>query len=136
MIIHDIVWLGEWKGDLRLLSEERYIAGRINSHRLNMPQGVPLISPEHTISASRRNKVAPSSLSPNLLCIAVELYERILEVHAIPSFSFEDDLPLHIWRIGQVIVAGDKQIGESMVQVDLRINGIVKTLNLRLEMSI
>lgn len=135
MIIHDIVLVGEWQpGDLRCLSVENYIAP-INAHRLNIPHGVLLISPEHASSASRRNKVTPSSLSKNLFRIAVELVERTLVAIAIPSFSLEDDLPCHSWRI-DVIVAGDKQIGESMIQVDLRINGIVKILNLRLETSI
>ena len=135
MIIHDIVLVGEWQPRDLLCLSKNYI-GPINTHRLNIPLSVLLISPEHASSASRRNKVTPSSLSKNLFRIAVELVERTEVVIPIPSFSFEDNLLLHIWRIGQVIVAGDKQIGESMVQVDLRINGVVKTLNLRLEMSI
>ena len=113
---------------------ENYI-GPINAHRLNIPHGVLLISPEHASSAFRRNKVTPSSMSKNLFRIAVELVERTQVVITILGFSLEDDLPRRSWRIG-VIVAGDKQIGESMVQADLRINGVVKTLNLRLEMSI
>ena len=133
-MIHDIVLLGEWKPGGLLCLSENYI-GPINAHRLNIPHGVLLISPEHASSAFRRNKVTPSSMSKNLFRIAVELVERTQVVITILGFSLEDDLPRRSWRSG-VIVAGDKQIGESMVQADLRINGVVKTLNLRLEMSI